>query len=94
MKQRQKVEAQPAVNVQDQNNQPVDQALAARGRMVALVIAGTMIVWFASLWIAPKLGLPGRYAFLFDFAALAGLFWALVVSLQIRRARNAARADR
>ena len=79
---------------QDMDRQEFDRKIAAKGRMVSLVIAGTMILWLLSLWLAPRLGLPGRYAFLFDFAALAGLFWALVVSMQIRRARKAARGQK
>lgn len=81
------------MSAQDQDRQAQDRALAAKGRMVSLVIAGTMVLWLLALWVGPKLGLPGRYVFLFDFAALAGLFWALVVSLQIRRARKAARGN-
>ncbi|TMM54948.1 DUF5337 domain-containing protein [Sulfitobacter sabulilitoris] len=69
-----------------------DRQLAARSRMVSLVIAGTMILWLVLQVVAPQLGLPGRYALLFDFAALAALFWALVVSFQIRRARKALRS--
>lgn len=69
-----------------------DRQLAARRRMVSLVIAGTMILWLVLQVVAPQLGLPGRYALLFDFAALAALFWALVVSFQIRRARKALRS--
>ncbi|MEP2474724.1 DUF5337 domain-containing protein [Roseobacter sp.] len=76
-----------------QQTAPNEAALAARGRLVGVVIMGTMVVWLASLWLGPALGLPGRYAFLFDFAALAGLFWALMVSLQIRRARNSLRGN-
>lgn len=79
------------MSAQEQQSKPQDAVLAAKGRLVSIVIAGTMILWLLALWIGPKMGMPGRYAFLFDFAALAGLFWALMVSLQIRRARNAAR---
>ena len=78
---------------QDETRKAREQALAAKGRLVSLVILGTMVLWLTALWVGPMLGLPGRYAFLFDFAALAGLFWALVVSLQIRRARKSARDD-
>lgn len=81
------------MSAQDQDRQTRERALAAKGRMVSLVIVGTMVLWLLSLWLGPKLGMPGRYAFLFDFAALAGLFWALVVSLQIRRARKHARGN-
>jgi len=55
---------------------------------VGLVIAGTMILWMAAQWIGGAIGLPGRYVFLFDFAALAALFWALVVTYQIWRKRR------
>ncbi|MGH1454339.1 MAG: DUF5337 domain-containing protein [Paracoccaceae bacterium] len=59
-----------------------------KGRAVALVIAGAMLLWLLAQWAGPKLGLPGRYALLIDFAALAAFVWALVVSLQIWRARQ------
>ncbi|WP_372603595.1 DUF5337 family protein [Actibacterium sp.] len=61
------------------------QAQARQGRMVALVMAGTVLVWMAAQWLGGELGLPARYAFLFDFAALAALLWALVVTYQIWR---------
>jgi hypothetical protein len=62
-------------------------ALARKGRMIALVIAGTMVAWILVQWIGPKLGLPGRYALLFDFAALAAMIWAMVGIYQMKRAR-------
>ena len=68
-----------------------NKALARKGRTVALVIAGTMLLWIAAQWIAPQFGLPGRYALLFDFAALAALIWAMVNIYQMRRARAASR---
>ncbi|MEM5519869.1 DUF5337 domain-containing protein [Sulfitobacter sp. AS59] len=66
-------------------------ALARKGRMVALVIAVTMLLWIALQWAAPYFGLPGRYALLFDFAALAALIWAMVNIYQMRKARSASR---
>ncbi|WP_300547564.1 DUF5337 domain-containing protein [Roseovarius sp.] len=65
-----------------------EKALARQGRIAALVIAGTMLLWLGAQWLGPKLGLPGRYAILFDLAALAGFFWALVVTWQIWRKRR------
>ena len=62
-------------------------ALARKGRMIGLVIAGTMVLWIAMQWIGPQLGLPGRYALLFDFAALAAMIWAMVGIYQMKRAR-------
>jgi hypothetical protein len=65
-----------------------EQRLARQGRIVSLVIAGTMLLWLAAQWLAPAIGLGGRYAFLFDFAAIAALIWALVNIYQIWRARQ------
>lgn len=67
---------------------PKDQAEARKGRMVAIVIAVTMLVWMAVQWLGGQLGLPPRFAFLFDLAALAAFFWALVVTYQIWRNRR------
>lgn len=65
-----------------------DIAIARQGRIAALVVAGAMVVWLAAQWLGPVMGLPGRYALLIDFAAIAAFFWALVVSVQIWRARR------
>ncbi len=67
---------------------PDDMALAKQARLVAFVIAGTMLLWMAAQWLGGELGLEARYAFLFDFAALAAFFWALVVTYQIWRKRR------
>ena len=65
-----------------------DTAMARKGRIVSLVIAGTLIVWMLLQVIGKQIGLPGRYALLFDFAAIAALIWALVNVFQIWRARQ------
>ena len=70
-----------------------DRALARKGRTAGLVIAVTMCLWLAMQWAGPALGLPGRYALLFDFAALAALFWAMVVIYQMWQARAASREN-
>jgi len=66
-----------------------EKALARKGRHISLVIAGTMVLWLLlTMVIGPALGLPGRYALLFDFAALAALIYAFVNIYQLRRARR------
>ena len=67
-----------------------DQILAKKTRTVALVIAFSMVLWMILQMIAPLVGLGGRYAFLFDLAALAALIWAFVNIFQIWRARRSA----
>ncbi|GHA53437.1 hypothetical protein GCM10008927_19070 [Amylibacter ulvae] len=57
----------------------------AKARIASIVILVTMVVWMGASWIGGQIGLPTRFAFLFDFAALAALFWALVVLFQVWR---------
>ncbi|MEN8709680.1 MAG: DUF5337 domain-containing protein [Paracoccaceae bacterium] len=59
-----------------------------QGRVVALVIAGSMLFWLAAQVVGPLLGLPGRYALLIDLAVLAAFIWSLVVIYQIWRAQR------
>lgn len=67
-----------------------DARLARKGRHVAIVIAATMVLWLlGGLWIGPAY-LPGRFAFLFDFAALAALIYALINIYQLWRLRQKA----
>ncbi len=56
--------------------------------MVALVIAGAMVFWIAGQFLREQLGVPLRFAFLIDLMAIAAFVWALVVILQIWRARQ------
>ena len=70
-------------------NTETDKKIAAKGRHVSLVIAGSMILWLlVQFVVAPAVGLPGRYALLFDFAALAALIYAGVNIMQLRRMRR------
>ena len=63
---------------------------ARKGQTIGLVIAVTMVCWFVlTVWVGPAIGLPGRFVFLFDFAALAILLRALVALYQMWRARSA-----
>jgi hypothetical protein len=61
---------------------PEDQK-RKKARVASVVIFITIVVWMGGTWIGGAIGLPIRYAFLFDFAALAALFWALVVLFQV-----------
>ncbi len=67
----------------------LDQDMARKGRTVSVVIAGTILIWLALNVIGKMVGLPGRFALLFDLAAMAALIWALVNIYQIWRARQA-----
>lgn len=63
-------------------------ALARQGRIVALVIAGSMLFWIVAQWLGPQMGLPGRYAILIDLAVMAALLWSMIVTYQIWRKRR------
>ncbi len=65
-----------------------DKSLSRQARVVSVVIAATMILWLGAQWLGGALGLPERYVFLFDLFAMAGFFWALVVTWQIWRKRR------
>lgn len=67
---------------------PSDPNTQKQGRVVALVIAGSMLFWLAAQVVGPMLGLPGRYALLIDLAVLAALIWSMVVIYQIWRAQR------
>ena len=59
-----------------------------QARLVALVIAGTMLLWMGGQWLGGQMGWETRYVFLLDLAAMAGFIWAFVVTYQIWRARR------
>ncbi len=65
-----------------------EKSLARQARLVALVIAGTMILWMAAQWIGREIGLQDRFVFLFDMLALGSFFWAFIVTFQIWRKRR------
>ena len=70
------------------NDLNIQKSQSRQARLVSVVIAATMILWMAAQLIGGQLGLPSRYVFLFDLFALAGFFWALVVTWQIWRKRR------
>ena len=70
-----------------------DIAHARQVRQVAIVLAVTMVLWMFANWAGGYYGWQTRYAFLFDFLALAAFVWALAVSLLIWRARRRMRKE-
>ena len=67
---------------------PQEIRIARQARLVALVLAVTMILWMGVQVVGSDMGWDPRFAFLFDLAALAAFFWALVVTYQIWRGRR------
>jgi uncharacterized iron-regulated membrane protein len=65
-----------------------ERRLARQIRVAAVVMAATMIAWVGAQFVGGQLGLPVRYAFLLDFAAIAALVWALVVTYWVRQERR------
>ena len=70
-----------------------DIAHARQVRLIAVVLAVTMVLWMFANWAGGYYGWQTRYAFLFDLLALAAFGWALVVSLLIWRARRRMRNE-
>ena len=56
-----------------------------QGRLIALVIAGTALVYMAAQWIGRELGLDQRTLALFDLIALGGFLWCIIVTWQMWR---------
>ncbi|MEM1361028.1 MAG: DUF5337 domain-containing protein [Pseudomonadota bacterium] len=77
----------------DRQPSELDQVLAKRARLAGIVMAVAIVLWLAAQWIGGQIGLPSRYVFLFDFAAIAAFIWALFVTFQIQRRRREAERD-
>lgn len=67
---------------------PADLQRARQARLVAVVLAATMVLWMGAQWLGGKLGLEARFVFLFDLLAIAAFVWAMVVTYQIWRGRR------
>ncbi len=70
-----------------------EKELARLGRLISIVIAGTMLLWMGAQWVGGELALPDEYVFLFDLFALAGFLWAIIVTWQLWRKRRALEKD-
>lgn len=64
------------------SDQPRRQA-----RQAAVVILVTMVAWMGVSFMGGRLGLPVRFAFLADLAALAAFAWAGIVLFGVWRGR-------
>lgn len=71
-----------------QRPDPAEVKRAAQARLVAIVLAATMVLWMGAQWLGGQMGWETRFVFLFDFAALAAFLWAMVVTYQIWRGRQ------
>lgn len=61
---------------------------AGQVRLIAVVLVATMALWMFASWAGGFYGWPARFAFLFDFLALAAFGWALIVTFRLWRARR------
>lgn len=64
---------------------------SAKGRTLALVIAGTGIFWILGTTLGSQLEWTQRTRLLVDLIAMAGFFWGLVVGYQIWRDSKSSR---
>ena len=64
---------------------PKDMVLARQARLAALVMCVAIVAWVVLQWIGREYGWDARYAFLFDFAALAAFAWSLIVTFRVWR---------
>jgi len=65
-----------------------DTELARKGRMAAMVIAGTALFWILATLLGGQFGLTQRTRALFDLMALGGVVWALWMIYQLWRLRQ------
>jgi len=65
-----------------------DLPLARPQRAAGFAIAGAMLGWMALQFAGAQGYISARVLFLFDFAALAVMVWALVVTYRVWRQRR------
>lgn len=72
-------------------NPDQEEALVRKARLVAVVIAVTMVLWMGAQWFGGQIGMQTKYAFLFDLATMAVFIWAMINTYQIWRMRRDSR---
>ena len=48
-----------------------------QGRLIALVIAGSVLIWSVMQGVAPSIGISARYMLIIDLFTLISLSWSL-----------------
>lgn len=62
--------------------------MKASTRLASIVIVVAMLSWMAISWLGGAIGLPERYAFLADLAALAAFAFAFITLIRVWRLRQ------
>ena len=57
-------------------------------KLASYVMLAAVVVLMGGSWIGGQLGLPVRYAFLFDLIAMAGFAFAMITLFRVWRARQ------
>ena len=57
-------------------------------RLASYAILASVMVLMGGSWLGGQLGLPVRYAFLFDLIAMAGFAFAMITLFRVWRARQ------
>ena len=57
----------------------------AEARLIAVVIAGAMIVWVGVQYVSWQLQWPPKYVFLADLSAGAAFLWAMIATYRLWR---------
>jgi len=63
--------------------------MKASTRLASIVIIVAMLSWMAISWLGGAIGLPERFAFLADLAALAAFAFAIITLIRVWRHRQA-----
>lgn len=59
-----------------------------QAKLASYVILASVMVLMGGSWLGGQLGLPVRYAFLFDLIAMAGFAFAMFTLFRVWRARQ------
>ncbi len=57
-------------------------------KLASYVMLASVMVLMGGSWLGGQLGLPVRYAFLFDLIAMAGFAFAMITLFRVWRARQ------